>query len=188
MQTLIGNCYKGVYSAFNKYYSGDIYYKKDTEVVALTIPDRVSNTVAMLIPAVASPTISKEMTSEDKGTMTSPILSKTSSAQNIKKFFRLYGDIEREYNFTDNGDNKIVGFELGDYNRFIRTNSTVELEFNTINYTIAVNFPNTEVTDLIKALTTEQDNSAATLVKKQTDLPLYTLDTQRDPVLRKIHY
>lgn len=188
LQTLIGNCYKGVYSAFNKYYSGDIYYKKDTEVVALTIPDRVSNTVAMLIPAVASPTISKEMTSENKGTMTSPILSKTSSAQNIKKFFRLYGDIEREYNFTDNGDNKIVGFELGDYNRFIRTNSTVELEFNTINYTVAVNFPNTEVTDLIKALTTEQDNSAATLVKKQTDLPLYTLDTQRDPVLRKIHY
>ena len=188
LQTLIGNCYKGVYSAFNKYYSGDIYYKKDTEVVALTIPDRVSNTVAILIPAVASPTISKEMTSEDKGTMTSPILSKTSSTQNIKKFFRLYGDIEREYNFTDNGDNKITGFELGVYNRLSRTNSTIELEFNTINYTVAVSFPNTEVTDLIKALTTEQDNSAATLVKKQTDLPLYALDTQRDPVLRKIHY
>ena len=188
LQTLIGNCYKGVYSAFNKYYSGDIYYKKDTEVVALTIPDRVSNTVAMLIPAVASPTISKEMTSEDKGTMTSPILSKTSSTQNIKKFFRLYGDIEREYNFTDNGDNKITGFELGEYNRLIRTNSTIELEFNTINYTVAVSFPNTEVTDLVKSLTTEQDNAAVTLIKKQTDLPLYTLDTQRDPVLRKIHY
>ncbi len=188
LQTLIGNCYKGVYSAFNKYYSGDIYYKKDTEVVALTIPDRVSNTVAILIPAVASPTISKEMTSEDKGTMTSPILSKTSSTQNIKKFFRLYGDIEREYNFTDNGDNKITGFELGEYNRLIRTNSTIELEFNTINYTVAVSFPNTEVTDLVKSLTTEQDNAAVTLIKKQTDLPLYTLDTQRDPVLRKIHY
>lgn len=188
LQTLIGNRYKGVYSAFNKYYSGDIYYKKDTEVVALTIPDRVSNTVAMLIPTAASPAISKEMTSEDTGTMASPELTKTSSTQNIKKFFRLYGDIEREYNFTDNGDNKITGFELGDYNRFIRTNSTIEFELNTINYTIAVNFPNTEVTDLVKAMTTEQDNSAVTLVKKQTDLPLYTLDTQRDPVLRKIHY
>lgn len=188
LQTLIGNCYKAVYSAFNKYYSGDIYYKKDTEVVALTIPDRVSNTVAILMPAVANPTISKEMTSEDTGTMASPELTKGSSIQNIKKFFRLYGDIEREYNFTDNGDNKIIGFELGEYNRLIRTNSTVELEFNTINYTVAVSFPNTEVTELVKALTTEQDNAATTLIKKQTNLPLYTLDTQRDPVLRKIHY
>ena len=188
LQTLIGNCYKGVYSAFNKYYSGDIYYKKDTEVVALTIPDRVSNTVAILMPTVANPTISKEMTSEDTGTMASPELTKNSSTQNIKKFFRLYGDIEREYNFTDNGDNKITGFELGEYNRLIRTNSTIELEFNTINYTVAVSFPNTEVTDLVKSLTTEQDNAAVTLIKKQTDLPLYTLDTQRDPVLRKIHY
>lgn len=188
LQTLIGNCYKGVYSAFNKYYSGDIYYKKNTEAVILAIPDRVSNTVAMLIPAVTNPVLVKEMTSEDTGTMTSPTLAKTSSVQDIKKFFRLYGDIEREYNFTDNGDNRITGFELEGTNNLIRTNSTVELEFNTINYTVAVSFPNTEVTGLIKALTTEQDNSATTLIKKQTDLPLYTLDTQRSPELRKIQY
>ena len=159
LQTLIGNCYKGVYSAFNKYFSGDIYYKKDTEVVEFDIP-----------------------------ASSSPVLTKKNSTQNIKKFFRLYGDVEGEYNFTDNGDNRITGFELEGTNNLIRTNSTVELEFNTINYTVAVSFPNTEVTDLIKALTTEQDNSATTLIKKQTDLPLYTLDTQRSPELRKIQY
>ncbi len=159
LQTLIGNCYKGVYSAFNKYFSGDIYYKKDTEVVEFDIP-----------------------------ASSSPVLTKKNSTQNIKKFFRLYGDVEGEYNFTDNGDNRITGFELEGTNNLIRTNSTVELEFNTINYTVAVSFLNTEVTDLIKALTTEQDNSATTLIKKQTDLPLYTLDTQRSPELRKIQY
>lgn len=162
LESLIGDNYKGHYNANTKYYNGDIYYKKDTTTLSLTIPDKLSNTIAFLIPAVASPALTKEMTSEDKGSNSSPALTKSYQISDIKKFFRLYGEAEREYNFTDNSDNKIIGFAVEDSNRLIRTNSTVIFEI-----------PN---------------DSNTALSKTQSDTPVYSHDTQRSPILRKFNY
>lgn len=188
LESLIGDNYRGHYNANTKYYNGDIYYKKDTTTLSLTIPDKLSNTIAFLIPAVASPALTKEMTSEDKGANSSPALTKSYQISDIKKFFRLYGEAEREYNFTDNSDNKIIGFAVEDSNRLIRTNSTVIFEISTINYTVALEIPNTDTPILIKTLTASQNNSSTALSKTQSDTPIYSHDTQRSPILRKINY
>lgn len=188
LESLIGDNYRGHYNADTKYYNGDIYYKEDTTTVSLIIPDKVSNSVAFLIPAVASPALTKEMTAEDTGQYSSPALTKSYQTADIKKFFRLYGEAEREYNITDNGDNKVIGFAVEDSNRLIRTNSTVIFEIDTINYTIAFDIPNTETPALVKTLTTAQDNTNTALTKNQSDTPIYSHDTQRDAVLRKFNY
>ncbi|MFR8990704.1 MAG: hypothetical protein ACLVH9_06000 [Fusobacterium sp.] len=188
LESLIGDNYRGHYNVNTKYYNGDIYYKKDTTTLSLTIPDKLSNTIAFLIPAVASPALTKEMTSEDKRANSSPALTKAYQISDIKKFFRLYGEAEREYNFTDNSDNKIIGFAVEDSNRLIRTNSTIIFEISTINYTVALEIPNTDTPILIKTLTASQNNTSTALSKTQSDTPIYSHDTQRSPILRKINY
>ena len=119
---LIGECYKGIYDPDKKYYSGDVYYKTDTTVLSVVIPDKKTNTIAVLIPNVASPVISKQTTSEDTGETSKPDLNKNSYNERINRFFRLYGEIEKEFNLIGNGDNEIVGIALGNDSRFIRTN------------------------------------------------------------------
>lgn len=84
LETLIGDSYRGYYDPSVKYYDGDIYYKTDTTTVSVTIPDKPSNTIAFLIPNIANPSLTKEMTSEDKGANSSPSLSKGEQASNIK--------------------------------------------------------------------------------------------------------
>lgn len=188
LETLIGDSYRGYYDPSVKYYDGDIYYKTDTTTVSVAIPDKPSNTIAFLIPNIANPSLTKEMTSEDKGANSSPSLSKGEQASNIKKFFRVYGGAEKEFNFTDNGDNKMIGFAVEDSNRVVRTNSTVVFEMNTINYTVCIEIPNTNTPTLNKTLTTAQDNSSAVINKTQVDIPIHSHDTQRNPNLRKINY
>lgn len=188
LETLIGDSYRGYYDPSVKYYDGDIYYKTDTTTVTVTIPDKPSNTIAFLIPNIASPSLTKEMTSEDNGANSSPSLSKDERTSNIKKFFRAYGGAEKEFNFTDNGDNKIIGFAVEDSDRVVRTNSTVIFEMNTINYTVCIEIPNTDTPELTKTMTTAQDNSSVVLNKTQVDTPVHSHDTQRNPILRKINY
>lgn len=185
---LIGECYKGIYDPDKKYYSGDVYYKTDTTVLSVVIPDKKTNTIAVLIPNVASPVISKQTTSEDTGETSKPDLNKNSYNERINRFFRLYGEIEKEFDLIGNGDNEIVGIALGNNSRFIRTNSALELEFNTINYILAVNIPSTQDTMLEKTMTSEQNSITPTLIKKQYDLPLYANDTQKETKIRKINY
>lgn len=159
IKTLIGNNYQGIFDHNIKYYPGDIYYKKDSAVIGLGIPNN-----------------------------SNPGITKTSKLENIKKFYRLYGGMESEFNFAGNGDNEVVGIAIKDSNKLIRTNSCVEFELNVIDYTVALDIPNTNTPALTKIMTANQDDSSTTITKKQTDLPLWSHTSQSEPTLRKFNY
>ncbi len=159
IKALMGNNYQGGFKPNNKYYPGDIYYKKDSTIVGVDIPN-----------------------------VSSPAITRTCKVENIKKFFRLYGGQELEFNFTGNGDNKVVGIAIEDSNKLIRTNSCINFELNTIDYTIAIDIPVVGTPELIKTMTTNQDNSSTTIIKRQIDLPVWGHYSQSNPALRKFNY
>ena len=185
---ILGDSYRDYYDPNTKYYDGDIYYKTDTTSVSFAISDKPSNTIAFFIPTIANPSLTKEMTAEDKGNNSNPIFNRSEETSSINKFFRIYGGVEKEFNVVNNGDNHVVGFAIEDSTRVIRTNSTVMFDINTINYTVCIEIPNTNTFTLNKTLTTEQDNPSVAISKTQIDLPIHSHDTQRDPILRKVNY
>lgn len=159
IKTLIGDNYRGIFDYDAKYYPGDIYYKKDSTIIGVDIPNA-----------------------------SSPAIKRTCKVENIKKFFRLYGGQELEFNFTGNGDNKVVGIAIEDSNKLIRTNSCIEFELNRINYTVAFDIPTTNSPVITKIMTAEQNDSSVAIAKKQTDKPLWGHFSQSNPTLRKFNY
>lgn len=188
LESLLGNNYKGYYDANNEYYNGDIYYKENTIVTSLTIPDKNTNTVSFTIQTVASPTLTKVMSSQDNGEMATPQLNKEQAETELKQFYRLVADMECLFDLVNNSDHKICGFAIEDSARVIRTNSTTVFEMPVKNYTVSFTIQTVENPALTKAMTASQDVSSPALTKTQIDNPLHSHDVKRDATLRKIHY
>lgn len=188
LESLLGDNYKGYYDANNEYYNGDIYYKENTIVTSLTIPDKNTNTVSFTIQAVASPTLTKVMSSQDSGEMATPQLNKEQAETELKQFYRLVADMECLFDLVNNSDHKICGFAIEDSARVIRTNSTTVFEMPVKNYTVSFTIQTVENPALTKAMTASQDVSSPALTKTQIDNPLHSHDVKRDATLRKIHY
>ena len=188
MESLLGNNYKGYYDANNEYYNGDIYYKENTIVTSLTIPDKNTNTVSFTIQTVASPTLTKVMSSQDNGEMATPQLNKEQAETELKQFYRLVADMECLFDLVNNSDHKICGFAIEDSARVVRTNSTTVFEIPTKNYTVSFTIQAVENPALTKVMTASQDVSSPALAKTQIDNPLHSHDVKRDATLRKIHY
>ena len=188
LESLLGDNYKGYYDANNEYYNGDIYYKENTIVTSLTIPDKNTNTVIFTIQAVASPTLTKVMSSQDSGEMATPQLNKEQAETELKQFYRLVADMECLFDLVNNSDHKICGFAIEDSARVIRTNSTTVFEMPVKNYTVSFTIQTVENPALTKVMTASQDVSSPALTKTQIDNPLHSHDVKRDATLRKIHY
>ena len=188
LESLLGNNYKGYYDANNEYYNGDIYYKENTIVTSLTIPDKNTNTVSFTIQTVASPTLTKVMSSQDNGEMATPQLNKEQAETELKQFYRLVADMECLFDLVNNSDHKICGFAIEDSARVVRTNSTTVFEIPTKNYTVSFTIQAVENPALTKVMTASQDVSSPALTKTQIDNPLHSHDVKRDVTLRKIHY
>lgn len=188
LESLLGNNYKGYYDANNEYYNGDIYYKENTIVTSLTIPDKNTNTVSFTIQTVASPTLTKVMSSQDNGEMATPQLNKEQAETELKQFYRLVADMECLFDLVNNSDHKICGFAIEDSARVVRTNSTTVFEIPTKNYTVSFTIQAVENPALTKVMTASQDVSSPALAKTQIDNPLHSHDVKRDATLRKIHY
>lgn len=157
--TLIGNAYRGNFDSNQKYYSGDIYYKKDSTISSFEIPNSTSATLV-----------------------------KSSEVVELKKFYKLSDDKEVLFNINGNSDNRIVGFILENSSDLIRTNSTISFELPIIDYTVAINIPNTNNTELAKEMTSFLDIPNPSLTKQQVDNPLNYNNTQKSVELRKINY
>lgn len=157
--TLIGNAYRGNFDSNQKYYSGDIYYKKDSTISSFEIPNSTSATLV-----------------------------KSSEVVDLKKFYKLSDDKEVLFNINGNSDNRIIGFVLENSSDLIRTNSTISFELPIIDYTVAINIPNTNNTELAKEMTSFLDIPNPSLTKQQVDNPLNYNNTQKSVELRKINY
>lgn len=157
--TLIGNAYRGNFDSNQKYYSGDIYYKKDSTISSFEIPNSTSATLV-----------------------------KSSEVVDLKKFYKSSDDKEVLFNINGNSDNRIVGFILENSSDLIRTNSTISFELPIIDYTVAINIPNTNNTELAKEMTSFLDIPNPSLTKRQVDNPLNYNNTQKSVELRKINY
>lgn len=157
--TLIGNAYRGNFDSNQKYYPGDIYYKKDSTISSFEIPNSSSTTLV-----------------------------KSSEVVDLKKFYKLSDDKEVLFSINGNSDNRIAGFVLENSSDLIRTNSTISFELPIIDYTVAINIPNTNNTELVKEMTSSLDIPNPSLTKQQVDNPLNYNNTQKSVELRKINY
>ena len=154
----------------------------------MTIPDKNTNTVSFTIQTVASPTLTKVMSSQDNGEMATPQLNKEQAETELKQFYRLVADMECLFDLVNNSDHKICGFAIEDSARVIRTNSTTVFEMPVKNYTVSFTIQTAENPALTKVMTASQDVSSPALAKTQIDNPLHSHDVKRDATLRKIHY
>lgn len=156
---LLGKEYRGVYSYVEKYYQGNIYYKKNSNIVSFEIPNG-SNTK----------------------------LKKENQVIELKRFYKLINGMEKEFNITSNDDNSVVGFEIGDYLNLDRINSAITFELPIITNVVAVEFQATNSADLIKTITLSENTPTPTITKTQRDRPLTSSLTQRETNLRKFNY
>lgn len=159
LSSMLGKAFKGKYNPNDVYLPGDIYKKSFSDIVTFTIPS--TNT---------------------------PLLTKESSQVNVDGYYRIYGDIERPFDFVSNKDGMIVGIDMGSSGKVIRTNSCIEFELNRINYTVAFDIPTTDTPIITKIMTAEQNDSSVTITKKQTDKPLWGHFSQSNPALKKYSY
>lgn len=159
LSSMLGKTFKGKYNPNDVYLPGDIYKKSFSDVIAFTIPS--TNT---------------------------PLLTKESSQVNINGYYRVCEDIERPFDFVSNKDERVIGIAIESSGKVTRTNSCIEFELNRINYTVAFDIPTTDTPIITKIMTTEQNDSSATIIKKQTDKPLWGHFSQSNPALKKYSY
>lgn len=159
LSSMLGKTFKGKYNPNDVYLPGDIYKKSFSDIVAFTIPSTDT-----------------------------PSLTKESSQVNINGYYRVYGDIERPFDFVSNKDERVIGIAIESSGKVTRTNSCIEFELNRINYTVAFDIPTTDTPIITKIMTAEQNDSSVTITKKQTDKPLWGHFSQSNPALKKYSY
>ena len=157
--SLLGNSYKGVFDPKINYIDGDIYYKKDSDVISLEIPNA-----------------------------TSPALTKNNQKLEVKKFYKIINGLEKEVNLMSNDDNSVVGFQIDNSLKVDRINSSIIFEMPIINHTVAFEIQDTNSPELIKTMTALENNPIPTITKIQRDRPICSSLTQRETNLRKFNY